>query len=424
MSLGTWVQLIRNFLCVTKTLSPTTIFYMQSPFPTAIFPINNIRLIEFLIAVTQLVPVFLLIRSSFSSFSSGRKDYYHYQKLLKFMDQLSIEGGTRGCVEYTILRQSISRDIQAARTRQLCGIWEFVIGCSFIFLVQNSLHLHGPTHPAPLFFALLAMEIGLLYFLTLMWNGYKDQYNSKFKLESLLSKLQDLLKKLKEAKTLMQQDFTELRMLQIASDIGYIDNLIDIYKVLDLEFPFRYRTTPLPIEGVRADLGQIHIFLDYKPIELANDSSLEKDKVKEEKLIKALIENKINLLSDRLLYLQETCRVESLIQFALFAVNFIAFYGYMMAVLSFFFPNASMAEDSSYSEYFAKLWMLGLSNDAAMYYGVLAGDIAWTVEPLLVLFIFPIMRQQKVEFYLSTLFSQSLLLISLSKIEKRQERKS
>jgi hypothetical protein len=381
----TWVQLLRNLLCVAKTLSPPSLFFLQPFWSTALYPINQILLIDYFIAVTQFIPVLFFISASISSISGGIKDFRRYNALLVSLDKLSVEGGSRSPVEYTILRQSIQNDAKNARIRQCCGIWELILAICFIFFVQNTLHFHGSTHPHPLFNALFVMELAVLYFLTLMWSGFKTQLQGYSKSQRLQESLKKLQAKLKESSSPKRRDYSAFRVLQVGSENGYFDNLMELYQILDPDFAFTYRHSKLTNESVRQDLGHINIFFTE------NEES--ENKV-ENKVVKASLTNKLTELEDKVDFIQTMCYKEMWMKLAVFCVNLIAFYGYMMAIFSFKVPQASLGEDSSHLQYFSKLWMLNLSADTAMYYGVLAGDLAWTVEPVLNLFVFPYFRRQ------------------------------
>ena len=63
-----------------------------------------------------------------------------------------------------------------------------------------------------------------------------------------------------------------------------------------------------------------------------------------------------------------------------FLLNAIAFYGYMICVFAYFLPEER-------SSLFTTGIMLGLRNSDADFYGILVGDVAWTVEPMIVILL-------------------------------------
>lgn len=68
----------------------------------------------------------------------------------------------------------------------------------------------------------------------------------------------------------------------------------------------------------------------------------------------------------------------------LFLLNFIAGYGYLLSIITYYFEDETVCWSS--------VMRLGLNNKDAQWYGNLAGDFAWTVEPLLVIMSVPIVR--------------------------------
>merc|ERR1711862_398092 len=77
--------------------------------------------------------------------------------------------------------------------------------------------------------------------------------------------------------------------------------------------------------------------------------------------------------ADRLQF--EGCR-----ELLYFLLNFIAFYGYMLYILVYYFDDESLQPTG------IKKLQFGMSNSDADWYGNFAGDFAWTIEPLVVLF--------------------------------------
>jgi len=60
-------------------------------------------------------------------------------------------------------------------------------------------------------------------------------------------------------------------------------------------------------------------------------------------------------------------------------LNLIAGHGFNLGVVAFKFPTDS-------SSYYATLYRHGLSVPTAEFYGNFAGDFAWTIEPLFLIF--------------------------------------
>jgi hypothetical protein len=384
MSLPLWTQFFRNLLFVIKTLAPSSAQYLQIAFPTALYPFNKVLIIEFVIAVTQFLGSLFFIQSGLADYRSGKQHACRNKQLLTELDRLSIQGGSISPIEYTILRHGLRNNICNSCTKRFAGIAQVAIAIAMAILMLHSLHIRGSNHPTPVFQALLLMETGLMYFLIVMWKGIFRSLNNASKAGKLITKIDELKKKLHEATNPKCPDYSERRLLQFATEVGFLDNMMDIYQILHKSFNSASPTNPILSEGIREDLGEMLIFLAESNI----------IKVGDPKIIRAEILEKLDDYTQRLFQYQQNMKTDALITFISFAVNAVAFYGYMMGALAFFFPAAALSEDASYSEFFSKLFMLNLSNDDASNYGIFAGDLAWTVEPLLVLFLFPYLKSR------------------------------
>ena len=178
MSLSIWVQFFRNLFCVGKSLLPKSSFLQQVPFPHAQFyPLTLTTAVELLIAPTQFAAVIFNYRSGYAKLETMYPRLALYRRWLRALDVAAVTTTSpsfnhpAACV----MRQGLEADLQAATTAVVVGGFEVIFGVAFLFLVLNSLHIVGPTHPKPLIDALIAMEIGLAYILVLMWRAYTDK---------------------------------------------------------------------------------------------------------------------------------------------------------------------------------------------------------------------------------------------------------
>jgi hypothetical protein len=384
MSVPVWTQFVRNLLFVVKTLAPSSAPYLQVALPTALYPLNQVLIIEFAIALSQFLGALFFYQSGLADYRNGKQQTRRNKQLLTELDHLSIQGGSISPIEYTILRHGLRNNICNSCTKKFSGIAQIAIAIAFTVLMCHSLHIRGSNHPVPVFQALLLVETALMYFLIIMWKGIFRSLNNASKAGKLIRKIDELKTKLYDATNPKYPDYSERRLLQFATEVGFLDNMMDIYQIIHKTFKSASPTNPILSEGIREDLGEMLIFLSESNIIKEGDP----------KVIKTEISAKLDDYSQRLFRYQQNMKTDALITFISFAVNAIAFYGYMMGVLAFFFPSAALSEDASYPEFFSKLFMLNLSNDDASNYGIFAGDFAWTIEPLLVLFLFPYLKNQ------------------------------
>ena len=60
-------------------------------------------------------------------------------------------------------------------------------------------------------------------------------------------------------------------------------------------------------------------------------------------------------------------------------MNFIAFYGYLMAIVGFYYP------DDDFQPTWIQTMKFGYDNNFADWSGNFAGDLMWTIEPIVIL---------------------------------------
>ncbi|GMH65631.1 hypothetical protein TrST_g8442 [Triparma strigata] len=97
--------------------------------------------------------------------------------------------------------------------------------------------------------------------------------------------------------------------------------------------------------------------------------------------IEAFSDGSTALITDALPLIQgggERLAVEKYRLWAYFFLNFTAFYGYLMAPVTYYTPNGHNAISDALK--------FGMSDDAADWAGNFAGDLCWTIEPALILF--------------------------------------
>eukprot|EP01031_Cornospumella_fuschlensis_P041660 gene41660-50839_t len=412
---STFTQFARNFACILKSLLSADHAVNKVAFPKAAAPFNNVTKIELFIGITQFAAVCFNIMASYIDTVQGFREYRRNSKYLVGLDRLSLSTGSPvGCAEYTLLRHSLQEEKNSAITKFWIGICEFFIGCTFMFLVANSLHLHGPTHPKPVIDALIVQELAVAYILTVMWKTVVSKIVNALKTRSLARKLQ----------ATTPQQITPSKILELAADSGYLSNIMEAVAIIDPEFRCSYTSSSSFAAALKDDLTKLREFLvvpakseqptyqePYLTPELASasqdlatvspryglrsrqkkgdenntsaatmriisaDGQTTQPTISQEALDE--IVRKLNVMSNVHVY-------EVVVEFILFALNVIAGYGYMLGILAFYFPNASISS-SEPGNYIAKVLMFEMTNADADWWGNFFGDLAWTVEPVLVL---------------------------------------
>ena len=394
MSLSTWVQLLRNSFCVLKSLLPASSFF-QKPYFTdsSFYPLTVTSCIELPIALTQFLAVIFNVSSGYANIIDGISDGNRAYKWLLALDRVFLSESSKfSGAEYLIIKHGLTTDRTQSRTRVVVGVLELIFGVAFLFLVLNSLHIVGPTHPKPLIDALISMEIGLAYILLIMWQSFTN----KVKDFRRLSKLHASMRTLKGP--------TKANILTNALYSGFrIEELSEVLMALDGSYSPLWRSASQ--NSCVAGVCMI------KPATLSAEIQAEFKNVSSilAKLTTADASGKGSIAGSSVaLKLRKQgfeAQLQAPLELLYFILNFIAGYGYLLGILAFYVPEVASSSPSGMIDLlqnsisstgrqhsWCKVLMFGLSHSDADWYGNLAGDIAWTVEPILVLLNKPLIR--------------------------------
>ena len=377
-SISTWVQLLRNAFCVMKSLLPPSNF-LQLPLFTdsSFYPLTITTSIELLIAPTQLAAVFLNIASGFKNIREGISNANRTTVWLNAINRIFIsEPFKSSSSEFLIIKQGLESDRVLSRRRTFIGFLELIFGVAFIFLTLNTLHIVGPTHPKPLIDALISMEIGLAYILVIMWQSFTRKVRDYSKIRRLISTVKSLKAR------------TAGALLLGAMDSGFAeDGLFDAFMFFDATYAPLWRTkntskTLSLADEIQTEFRNVTaVFLKLKAVkasaeETTTDCSLLSSLKKQE--FETMLQ-----APQELIY---------------FALNFTAGYGYLLGILAFYIPEvknnglgmanflAASLDSAGESYSWCKFLMFGLTHADADWYGNFAGDVAWTIEPILMLY--------------------------------------
>lgn len=104
-------------------------------------------------------------------------------------------------------------------------------------------------------------------------------------------------------------------------------------------------------------------------------SSKDDDNEKDAKIRKEAMENALSGMKKSMVGLSAKGNRE----FLYFVLNFIAFYGYLMAIVTFYYP------DDEFQPSWVTQMKFGYDNNFADWSGNFAGDLMWTIEPMVIL---------------------------------------
>ena len=184
--LTVWVQFLRNFLCVVKAIFPNSaaIHYRLS---------SKTTIVEYLIATFQFYAVVVNCLKGIKSIYEGLNMCYKTKILNKYYGNYTL---LKPKMYLVAIQHRIDNEFNISYVLIFNGILQIIIGFGFIFLTCNSLHINGPTHPKPVYDALIAQELCLSYFLYLLLQScFKSitVYNEHKFVLSMLDKIKSKL---------------------------------------------------------------------------------------------------------------------------------------------------------------------------------------------------------------------------------------
>lgn len=338
------VQFVRNALCCIKDLQ---IFHStgmhnsaQLPLPG---PMEKTTPLEVLIGVTQFYAFVSVSRSGLKLIlDSGLTKLRTMQNLLKKLK------GRPTDVANDILIRRLEKEKASAHRNLFVGVNVLCIGLAFFWLFANSFHVTETTWigglPA-LIHALTVMEIALVPLLYYMISDSITLIGKAAVMEYLATVLRKCSNKVPSA------ILTE-ETLSFLHD-GWIPFWAGKSVFSDEEEE----------EAILHELKNLASGLELWTAE--ND----------DKTTKTLIKSTASRLESESIL----TRYEGYREFVYFILNFVAFYGYMLGILVYY------VETEDDQSVYVRALKLGMTNNAADWTGNFAGDLMWTIEPIVIL---------------------------------------
>ena len=253
-----------------------------------------------------------------------------------------------------IAKANLAKDMASARTKFNVMLCKLTIACAFVALCLNSLH---HSYPAAINWCIVLLELALAYLLTVMAAGVSSGHQTAADARRLADALA-----LKEHKPLGAP--AALPLLAKASQ-----------KVLGGGSAIALPASPWLVSAPPADPFGVEAVTAYM-------SALTKIESQLTLMVKAE-ENKAAIAAELAAQSQEASATTAL-DLAVLLCNFVACCGYAVFPLTYFNSDADLLA-------WVPVWP---GSDAAQYWGNLAGDAAWTVEPLLVIIV-PLLTARK-----------------------------
>ena len=357
------VQLIRNALCCCKDLHLFKGTNLDDPAYTAEFyrfpkPMNQTTPLELLICPTQL---FACISTTFSGYllivDSGYKKLVRVNRLIEMRANKSSSSSTAD----RIVNEGLAKARSDALKSIFIGINVISIGISFFWLFCNSLHVTETDWIGGvqgLINALTVMEIGLLPLLYYM-------LEDGFGLLAKSKRVQALVSVLTSSKTgfVPQENLTAETYSWIVTNgwTPFWDKSVDSFEPLPSEMT--------ETKQMNQEVSKLNTTLDA--VTGKQKDAADKDK--------AAMSQTLDKTAARLEGEAAMFRMEGYREFLYFLLNLVAFYGYLLGIIVYYYDKE---EFQPYHVGYMKFWM---NNDDADWYGNFAGDLMWTIEPIVIL---------------------------------------
>ena len=354
------VQFVRNALCCIKDLNlfEDSFLYDASVVSNVYAmpaPCNKTTPLELGIAVSQLYACLSLSLTGINLiYGLGLNKLARIDRLLTLLlnGKKGNPKSSSSSLTTDLIVESLQEERIAAAKSIFLGTLVGSIGVSFFWLFANSLHvtetlwiggLPGLIH------ALTVMEVALVPLLVYMIADGIAHIAKASRIQFLAF----ILRKCHD---------------RVPSCVG---NKETYAQVLDWT-PFWEGTTTAATSSTTMDKESTMLDEEIKAV----SSELERWVADKDN---ATMESMLLETATRLEITSRRTKMEGYREFVYFMLNLIAFYGYLLGILVYYFDEHD--DDASYLH----TLKLGMSHDAADWHGNFAGDLMWTIEPLIIL---------------------------------------
>lgn len=357
------VQFLRNAMCCCKDLHLFGgTFFHESKHTALLYdfpePMNKTTPLELLICVTQL---YAFVSTTLSGYGLIIKSGYGKLRRVNQLIKLHTKSTT---LLDRIVNERLVEEQQAAVRSIFIGINVLCIGVSFFWLFANSLHVTETDWIGGvpgLIHALTVMEVcllPLLYFM--MEDGFGQLAKSK--------RMKNLVIVLMRGGVVPYEALNAEVYSWIVAD-GYPNGWNPFWAN-----DFDALLDPLPDEISENKKLNDEIAKVNTTLEAITGKTKGANKEQESALSLALEKTAAHLEEEI-----PVLRMEGYREFFYFVLNFIAFYGYLLGIVVFYYDN----ED--FQPTYVRELKLGMTNADADWHGNFAGDLMWTIEPIVIL---------------------------------------
>lgn len=366
MNLDALVQFIRNGLCCIKDLGlfPDSFLHnaklVNDTLGALPEPLNKTTPLEVVVSVTQFYAFLSVSRGGFKLMTQlGWTKKGRIEKLQRLVkDKKKTLQKTPGTTEASLLamsvvQESLQDELPNANKTAFVGLAVLSIGICFFWLFANSWHVTETTWigglPAVMT-ALTVMEVALLPLLVYMVSDGIDHIAKASRMKFLAA----ILARCSKGPT---------KKVPVA-----VVNR-ETYSLVLSWSPFWEGPANAMSDSTLDDMLDKELRAVQKELERWTDHANDKDGT--------CMADTINEASVRLLGESKRIKSEGYREFLYFLLNAVAFYGYLLGIMVYLFDD----DESS----FVHTMKFGMSHETADWHGNFAGDLAWTIEPLVIM---------------------------------------
>lgn len=363
VTLDVIVQFVRNGLCCVKDLNLLPDTDLWDPAFTAKFYtlpgpyLSQTTPLEVLICITQLyASVTGLVQGWKMIFKSGLYKLLRLNRVAVALADLNAKKDDKKKEDEVtvagrkIVTASIMEEADNALRETFVGLAIFLIGITFIWLSANSLHITEAKWIGGVPGLIHALEIAELSLIPILYYMYKDAKKAFKTADIFIEKRGKYLSRKNDDKLKNEWlSFSNYTMIVNPDFEPFWREGAKTSADRDAEAKMLEKA----VEGVESDLKKVNA-KDYVLVDEAKGDEIDVS--------------------------VKTTRMEGYRHIVYFLLNFIAMYGYAMGILAYYFT-----EEKTQPQMVRKL-MFEYSNSQADWGGNFAGDLMWTVEPIIIMF--------------------------------------
>ena len=383
------VQLIRNFLCCVKDLSygshhhywswlydPTITHTLLQDWlqilPPLIAPLNRTTPLEAMISIAQFYVVVTGVPEAIHRFWFSYRQMHRSLRLIESRTttkMAKVSSHAERLIHVSLIQEA-SYCIRSMFVSFNC----FFICVAFIWLSANSWHITQTDWlgglPA-LIHALTIMNICLMPLLYYMYVDAMEHFRTAFRIRTLYQQL--LLG------TVSQADIGLSSLKALSKDHEFVPFWsVNYTGTFDSSNGSVDESTQL----LNNEITKVNKLLDSVIGTTVTKKKTDQDQdatngTDESVQLRKKLQQDIAIQIRPLILKSQLYGIREMIYFIL---NFIAWYGYGMCIVVYYFPIVLQQPD------YVRILLFYYHNDDADWYGNFAGDVMWTIEPMIVLF--------------------------------------